>query len=325
MIDFAAYADADAIKFQTFVTDKLLSPDAELITYQKKEVEGKNQYQMLKDCELSHRDFVDLSRRCASRGIDFLSTPFDEESADFLDPLVRLFKIPSGEITNLPLIEKIALKRKPIILSTGMADMDEISTAVRLIMKIQRKTGVKSLFKNKLTVLHCTSSYPCSYKDVNLNAMATLRRTLGVPVGYSDHSIGIEVAIAAAALGAEVIEKHFTIDRALPGPDQRSSLLPDELARMTVSIRNIEKALGDGIKKPTHEERRTSRGARKSIVAARDIDIGHKIVREDICIKRPGTGLPPAMLEKTIGSVALRFLKKDSPIKSSQIRMQHSR
>lgn len=294
LIDAAAGAGVNAVKFQTFRADKLATRSAPKADYQSRNTDGnESQYEMLRRLELSfdaHRQLIDY---CKCQGVTFLSAPFDEESADLLEKLdVAAFKIPSGEITNLPFLEHVARKQKPILLSTGMSEMSEVQTAAERI----RAQGNRGLL-----LLHCVSNYPADPADVNLRAMATMAATCDALVGYSDHTMGCEVALAAVALGAVVIEKHFTLDRNLPGPDHKASLEPAELKALVQGIRAVESAMGDGIKKPAPGEANTRQVARKSLVAARDLAAGTRIDEAMIVIRRPGTGLPPAMRDELIG------------------------
>jgi N,N'-diacetyllegionaminate synthase len=294
LIDVAVEAGADAVKFQTFKPEKVCSPLAPKATYQLQTTDAEeSQLEMGKKLELPFEAFRELQSHCKSKGMLFLSTPFDYESADFLAELqMPAFKIPSGEITNLPFLEHVARKGRPLILSTGMSTLDEVRKAVETI----RATG-----NQQLVLLQCVSNYPAQSSSVNLRAMHTLAEAFGVPVGYSDHTRGIEVAIAAVALGACVVEKHFTTNRDLSGPDHRASLEPDELASMVRSIRNVETALGDGNKRPALEEANTAAVARRSLVAARYIAAGTVLTEDLVAILRPGTGLPPAMRPQLVG------------------------
>jgi N,N'-diacetyllegionaminate synthase len=294
LVDVAVQAHADAVKFQTFKPEKVCSPLAPKATYQLQTTSTEeSQLEMGRKLALPFEAFRELQSYCESKGILFLSTPFDSESADFLAELqVPAFKIPSGEITNLPFVEHIARKGCPLILSTGMSTLDEVGKAVETI----RAKG-----NQQLVLLQCVSNYPAQPSSANLRAMRTLAEAFGVPVGYSDHTSGIEVAIAAVALGACVVEKHFTISRELPGPDHRASLEPDELASMVRSIRNVEAAFGDGNKQPALEEANTAAVARRSLVAARYIAAGTVLTDNLVAILRPGTGLPPAMRPQLVG------------------------
>jgi N-acetylneuraminate synthase len=294
LIDVAALAGADAVKFQTFKAERLATPDAPKAEYQLRTTgAAESQYEMLQRLELSHEAHRELMPYCAERGILFMSTPFDEESADFLDDLgVPVFKLPSGEITNLPFITHVARKGKPMIVSTGMATLDEVERAVESI----RAAGSPDFM-----LLHCVSNYPAEAGDVNLRAMRTMQEAFDVAVGYSDHTLGIEVALAAVALGACVIEKHFTLSRDLPGPDHLASLEPDGLKALVRGIRLVEASLGHGRKEPAASEAEVAAVARKSLVAARDITAGTELTTDMIAIRRPGTGLPAAMLSEVIG------------------------
>ena len=294
LIDAAVASGADAVKFQTFSAERLVTRDAPQAEYQRRNIGvEESQFAMLKRLELSpamHRELLDY---CALRGILFLSTPFEEESADFLDALgVPAFKIPSGEITNLPFLDHVARKGKPLIVSTGMSTLAEVEDAV---------TCIRAAGNKRLALLHCVSNYPAVAADINLRAMDTLRKRFDVPTGYSDHTDGIEIALAAVARGAEIIEKHFTLSRTLPGPDHKASLEPAELAALVAGIRRIEASLGDGIKRPVEAEKSTAAVARKSIVAKRDLPAGTILTREDLLIQRPGTGISPARLDAIVG------------------------
>lgn len=302
LIDIAAEAGADAVKFQTFKTERVISKGAPKARYQL-ETTGSNesQFDMVKRLELPAEAFGQLMAHCEERNILFLSSPFDEESADLLAELgVAAFKVPSGEITNLPFLIHLARYGKPMIMSTGMAYLGEVETAVHTIQQADNQ---------ELVLLHCVSNYPAEPADVNLRAMLTMARAFNLPVGYSDHTPGTEIALAAVALGACVIEKHFTSDNTLPGPDHRASLEPQELAELVRGIRTVESSLGHGRKEPASSEANTASVARKSLVAARDIPAGTSLTEELIAIKRPGTGLPPAMRRDLIG----RLVRVDVP------------
>ncbi len=302
LVDAAAEAKADAVKFQTFSAERLASPAAPKAEYQRRGTDAEeSQYDMLRSLELSADDHRSLWERCRKRGIMFLSSPFDEAAADFLDELgVPGFKIPSGELTNLPFLRYVAAKMKPMIVSTGMADLDEVGAALAAV----NQTG-----NDQLVLLHCVSAYPADPAEANLRAMAALAERFGAPVGFSDHTLGLEVALAAAALGATVIEKHFTLDRGLPGPDHAASLEPDELARLVAGVRTVEAALGHGRKEPTASEAETAAVARKSLVAAADIPAGATITTEMLIAKRPGAGIPPAKIGEVVG----RRARQDIP------------
>jgi N,N'-diacetyllegionaminate synthase len=298
LIDCAAKSGADYVKFQTFKANKLVSKEAIKAEYQKKNTNDgdDSQYAMLKKLELPEFWHYDLKAYAENVGIRFLSTGFDEGSIDFLDQLgIDLFKIPSGEITNKPFLEYIAKKGKPIILSTGMATLEEVNDAIKVIVNV----GVS---KNNITVLHCNTEYPTTMNDVNLLAMNTIKESLNVPVGYSDHTLGIEVPIAAVALGASVIEKHFTLDRSLEGPDHAASLEPDELIKMVSAIRNIEIAIsGTGFKTPSNSEIKNIIIARKSVHMKRPMKAGDQISSEDLIMKRPGDGISPMQIDTILG------------------------
>jgi N-acetylneuraminate synthase/N,N'-diacetyllegionaminate synthase len=304
MINVAARSGADAIKFQTFKTNRLVTSDAPKADYQMTTTDAQESMaHMLSALELSAETHRQVVSWCRDEGILFMSTPFDEESVDLLDDLgVPLYKVPSGEITNWPLLEHIGRKGKPIILSTGMSTVSEIDDAVRVI----RTSG-----NPPLVLLQCVSNYPCSAASVNLRAMCSMAASWGDPVGYSDHTMGIEVAVAAVALGACVVEKHFTLDRQMPGPDHQASLEPEELALLVSSIRNVEEALGDGVKRPVAEEEATLDVIRKSLVAARPIPSGTVIRSEMLTVKRPGTGVDPRHLSTFVGKCAIRDVRED--------------
>jgi N-acetylneuraminate synthase len=305
LVEAAASAGADAVKFQTFKAERLVTADAPKADYQKKTTDAREpQIEMLRRLELSEEAYHHLQILCNERDILFFSTPFDEESADFLEKIgVPAFKISSGEITNLPFLAHIARKGKPMILSTGMSRLEEVADALRAV----KETGNK-----KLVLLHCVSNYPADPADVNLRAMETMEKAFRKPVGFSDHTMGIEVALAAVALGARIIEKHFTLDRSLPGPDHPASLEPGELAAMIKGIRSVESALGHGRKEPTSGEIQTARVARKSLVSALPIRAGSCLTEEMIAIKRPGTGLPPSMRGRLIGKIAIKDIPADT-------------
>jgi len=304
LIDAAQKAGADAVKFQTFKAETVVSATAEKAGYQKETTGAdESQLDMLKRLELTESQFTELARYARQKGIMFLSTGSDPGSVDFLDELnMPAFKVASGEITNLPLLTHIARKRKPVILGTGMSTLEEIECALQAM----RKEGAKDII-----LLHCVSAYPAKIEDTNLRAMETLRKAFHVPVGLSDHTTGITVPIAAAALGACVIEKHFTLDKTLPGPDHRASLDPGELAEMVRSIRLVEKALGNGVKKPTPTEEENKKVMRRSLTARVAIPRGTVITADMIDIKRPGTGISPAELEKVIGRKASKSISQE--------------
>lgn len=310
LVDKAVEAGADYVKFQTFNAAKLVTKTARQADYQQKNMGGggDSQYQMLKKLELSPEEHGILTDYCREKGIKFFSTAFDLDSIDFLDSLhLNLWKIPSGEITNYPYIKKIAQKQGDVILSTGMSTADDIQHAVDVLLRWGKS-------KEQITILHCNTEYPTPFEDVNLRAMQTIKERFGTQVGYSDHTRGIEVPVAAVALGAKVIEKHFTLDRNLPGPDHKASLEPEELKAMVSAIRNIEKALGSTEKKVSDSERKNIAIARKSIVAATDIKKGELLTEENITVKRPGTGISPMRWEEVLGTAAVRDFQEDELI-----------
>lgn len=309
LVDVAVDAGADAVKFQTFKADNLVSKSAQKAEYQKQTTPAdESQHEMIRKLELDENAHRELICYCKDKQIMFLSTPFDHDSIDLLNSFgMPIFKIPSGEITNLPYLRHIGRLGKKVILSTGMADLGEIEDALEVLMQ----TGVP---KVRITVLHATTEYPCPIEEVNLRAMQTIGAAFGVKVGYSDHTQGIEVPIAAVAMGARVIEKHFTLDRTMEGPDHKASLEPKELKAMVQAIRHIDQALGNGIKKPSKSETKNIAIARKSIVAARDIKIGEPFSAQNITTKRPGTGISPMRWDEIIGQAALRDFAADELI-----------
>ena len=305
LVDAAKQAGADAVKFQTFKTENLVSGQAPLAVYQKnnKQNRAKNQRELIKALELPFGEFIKLKNHCDRKKILFLSTPFDFESADFLEKLgISFYKIPSGDIDNLPFLQHIAQKRIPIILSTGMSYLKEVKEAVNAIYK----TGNRDL-----ALLHCTTEYPTPFHEVNLKAIDTLKKIFNVPVGYSDHTLGIEVAVAAAARGSRIIEKHITLDHNMKGPDHKASLEPSQFQAMVGSIRHIEAALGNGIKAPTASEKKNIPVARKSLVALERIEKGEKTTYRKISFKRPGSGISPKELHRVIGRTAKVSIPKD--------------
>lgn len=308
LIDVAKDAGADAVKFQTFKAENVVSKLADKAEYQKKTTSSdKSQLEMIKKLEISFNDFIKLKKYCDKKGIMFLSTPFDHPSIDFLYNLIDIYKIPSGEIINYPYLKHIAAKNKPLIMSTGMASLGEVEEAINTIRSVNSEA--------KISLLHCTTSYPTSYEEVNLKAMQTLAAAFKLPVGYSDHTLGIEVPVAAVAMGAKIIEKHFTLDKKLPGPDHKASLEPYELKEMVKAIRNIEVALGDGIKKPNKSEIKIMKVARRSLIATKDIRVGEIMKESDIAIKRPGTGIPPIFKEIVIGMKLINDIRQDEPFR----------
>jgi N-acetylneuraminate synthase len=311
LVDVAADAGADAVKFQTFRASEIASPAAPRARYQTAAVGEGGQQDMLRALELSEDDHVALSRHAAERGILFSSTAFDPQGVDLLERLdVPFLKIPSGEITNYPLIRHVTAKRRPVILSTGMSTLEEVRTAVGWLGDGPVAAGGLPA----LTVLHCVSAYPAPAEDINLRCVASLARDLDVPAGYSDHSLGIEIPIAAVALGARVIEKHFTVSRDLDGPDHRASLEPDELTRMVAGIRMVERALGDGRKRPAESEMENIGPVRRGIVARRPIGAGELFSEENLAVRRPAVGVSAAAWPSVIGRAAPRAFAENEPI-----------
>lgn len=308
MVDAAAAAGADFVKFQTFKAEKLVTAESAAADYQKENCDAENQLSMLKDLELPLQAFRTIAGHCREKGIGFLSTPFDIESINFLSSLdMRYMKIPSGEITNLPYLRVIAKTKIPVILSTGMSTLADVENALQVLYD-------GGYYRKDITVLHCTTQYPTNYKDVNLKAMMTLREAFGVNVGYSDHTRGIDIPLAATALGASVIEKHFTLDKSLPGPDHIASLDPDELAKMIEGVQHVAMALGSSVKRVTLTERKNMAVARKSIVAASEINQGEVLSENNITVKRPGTGISPMRWDEVIGRRAIRHFNPDELI-----------
>lgn len=307
LIDAAVQAGADCVKFQTFKTEEVISKRAQKAEYQKNTTGvDESQFEMVKKLELSFEDFKKLSDYCDGKRIQFLSTPFDLPSIEFLDTLnLPFWKIPSGEVTNLPYLLAIARTQKPVVMSTGMCETEEIQTAIDVL----KNNGTP-----KIALLHCNTEYPTPFEDVNLRAMQTMKERFGVEVGYSDHTSGIEVPIAAAALGAAVIEKHFTLDKTMGGPDHKASLEPQELSSMVIAIRNIERAMGNGIKTPSPSERKNTDIARKSIVARRAIIKGEALSEDNITTKRPGNGMSPMRWFEVLGTTAKRDFEEDELI-----------
>ena len=309
LIDVAADCGADYVKFQTFSADRIVTKSADKAEYQKQSSDSsESQFEMLKRLELSVEMHLKLIEHCKHKSIKFLSTGFDIQSVDLLVGLgLNLVKIPSGEITNLPLLRHIGSLDLPVILSSGMSTMKEIGDALLIL----EQTGLP---RAQITVLHCTTEYPTPMDEVNLRAMNSIRNTLGVAVGYSDHTLGIEVSVAAVALGASVIEKHFTIDRSLPGPDHKASSEPVELVAMVKAIRNIEVALGSDVKEPTMSEIKNAHIARKSILASQKIEKGEILSTVNLVVKRPGNGMSPMLWDRLIGQVATRTYLPDEMI-----------
>lgn len=303
----AKEAGADVVKFQTWVTEKIITPNVKQADYQVENTgSNQSQFDMLKALELSYDEFRDIKRYCDEIGITFASTADEPDSLDFLVNLgIPFIKIGSGEIGNIPYLRYMGTKRMPVILSTGMSSLGDVEISLQAL----RDGGATDI-----TLLHCTTSYPCPYTDVNLKAMDTLKNAFGVEVGFSDHTVGIEVAIAAVARGAKVIEKHFTLDRSMEGPDHKASTEPDEFKTMVSAIRNVEVALGNGIKSPTEAEQEISKVVLKRIVARKDIAKGQVIHEDDICVKRNDVGLPANAWDMILGCKANKDYKKDEGI-----------
>jgi N-acetylneuraminate synthase len=305
MIEMASLSGCDCIKFQTFTTSKLVIKEAPRAEYQIKNTKNEDsQFEMLKKLELKYEEFLELKNYCDKCNIEFLSTPFDEEAIKLLEKLnISRYKISSGDITNKYLLKNIAKSNKQVILSTGMSTLGEVEEAVQWI----EEEG-----NHDIVLLHCTSNYPTPFDEVNMRAMSTLKQSFQYPVGYSDHTEGIEIPILAVALGACIIEKHFTLDKNMEGPDHKASLEPHELKQMVDQIRNVEKALGNGIKKPTQSELSTKDVARKSIVINKEKKAGEVIKLSDIVFKRPGTGILPKYTEEIVGKTLKNEKQKDS-------------
>jgi N,N'-diacetyllegionaminate synthase len=309
LIDVAADSGADAVKFQTFKAEKLVLKNTQKAEYQKQTTDAsQSQFDMIKNLELDMEDHKELITYCQIKDIMFLSSPFDHDSIDLLNNLgLEIFKIPSGEITNLPYLRHVGSLGKQVILSTGMSNLTEVRDA----LKILTNAGTS---QDKITVLHANTMYPTPMNDVNLNAMLTMQKEFGVSVGYSDHTLGIEAAIAATAMGASVIEKHFTLDKSMEGPDHQASLTPDQLKAMVTSIRNIEEALGSSIKQPSLSESVNIDAARKSIVAKTDIKKGDILADSNLSVKRPGSGISPMKWDEIFGSIAVKNYQEDELI-----------
>lgn len=310
LVDEAVKAGVDIIKFQTFKAENLVSKSARQAEYQRRNIgnEDESQFSMLKKLELSEKQHLELIEYCKEKRIMFFSTAFDMDSIEFLHTLgIGLWKIPSGEITNYPYIKKIAQYHEPVILSTGMCNLSDIEAAMNVLLD-------SGLTKEKITVLHCNTEYPTPMEDVNLKAMLEISSRFGVEIGYSDHTEGIEIPIAAVALGAKVIEKHFTLDKTMNGPDHKASIEPDELCAMVKAIRNVEKALGNGHKEISASEKKNIEVARKSIVASCNISKGEIFSESNITVKRPGNGISPMRWEDVIGTVAKRDFKEEELI-----------
>ena len=306
LAEAAKEAGADCVKFQTFKAEKLVSRSARKAAYQEGTTGEGTQADMLKQLELSYDEFRELKAHCDRIGIQFLSTPFDPDNIAFLDTMdMPFWKVPSGEVTNAPYLAAIGKTGKPVVLSTGMCTLEEVGAAIRVL----RENG-----SGEIRLLQCNTEYPTPFEDVNLRAMATMREAFGLETGYSDHTRGIEAPIAAAALGAGIIEKHFTLDRNMEGPDHKASLEPGELAAMVQAIRHIELALGTGVKTPSPSEQKNIAAARKSLVAARAIRQGETLTAENLAVKRPGTGVSPMRWDEVIGTKAVRDFEEDELI-----------
>jgi N,N'-diacetyllegionaminate synthase len=320
LVDAAARCGADAVKFQTFRADKLVVRGAAKAEYQKRETGAGDQYEMLKALELSEETQRRLYRRSDELGIEFMSTPFDEDSARLLLDLgMKRIKIASGEITNEPFLEFLAAQGVPLILSTGMASLQEVERAVEVIRQARTRVGFGGDLSTVLTLLHCTSNYPAECGDVNLRAMQTLAKRTGLPVGYSDHTLGLAVSTAAVALGATVIEKHFTLDKNLPGPDHKASLTPDELRQLIGQIRDVEPALGSPVKEPCAAELPVRALVRRSVTLIRAVSAGSVLEASDLALLRPGTGIAPADLSKVVGKRAGRDIPAGTTLQWSDV------
>jgi N,N'-diacetyllegionaminate synthase len=317
LVEVASNAGADYVKFQTFIAKNLVSSKAVKAEYQKNNLKNDSndfQLDMLKKLELSFDDHLEIINHCKKFNIKFLSTAFDLESVELLNGIgLDLWKIPSGEITNLPYLELLGGFKKKVVISTGMSTLKEIGEA----LKVLTESGT---LKDDITILHCNTDYPTNMEDVNLLAMIDIKNNFNVKVGYSDHTLGIEVPIAAVALGATLIEKHFTLDRELDGPDHKASLEPNELYEMVKAIRNIEKALGDGVKVPSRSEMKNLTIARKSIHLKQDMKIGQEITIEDVVMKRPGDGISPMILKEIVGKKIIKELKADHKLDTSDFK-----
>jgi N-acetylneuraminate synthase len=322
LVDAAQRAGADAIKFQTFRAERLVTAEAAKAPYQIQNTGGvESQLEMLKKLELSEADHRELISYCKEKEITYISTPFDETSADMLDDLgMAIFKIGSGEITNKPLLQHVARKNKPMILSTGMSYLEEVAKSVRWIQEagivvVEKSACSDDWFPYSLVLLHCVTDYPALPQEANLLSMKTMRDTLKLPVGYSDHTVGIEISIAAVVMGAVVVEKHLTLSRTMDGPDHRASLEPVEFAALVGAVRNVEMAMGDGIKKPSGREERMRNVVRRSLVATRDLKAGDIFCASDIMAKRPADGISPEFRELVIGMRAIRDIRCDTVLK----------
>ena len=315
MVDAARSAGADAVKFQTFSADKLAAPGAEKADYQKRETGDGDQHGMLKALEMSEDLHHRLITRCAEVGVEFMSTPFDEEAADFLVGAgMKRIKVPSGEIVNHPFLRHLAALDRPLIVSTGMATMEEITDAVAVIAETRANRGLTTPMGQVVTILHCTSNYPAAPSDVNLRAMRTINEVTGLPVGYSDHTLGLAVSTAAVALGAVVIEKHFTLDATLPGPDHRASLTVEDLTALVRQIRDVDAALGSAVKAPTAAELPVRAVARRSVMARRPLPAGHVLTEADLILLRPANGIAPRHFHTLAGRTLKAGVEAGQPL-----------
>jgi N,N'-diacetyllegionaminate synthase len=320
LVEIAHRAGADAIKFQTFKAESLVTETAEKAEYQKRATGEGSQIEMLKALEMSKELHFRLFDRCQELGIAFMSTAFDEELLSFLIELgMHYIKVPSGELINHPFLKAVASYDLPIILSTGMGDMDEIQEAVAVISDVRKKSGFSTPLEDRLTILHCTSNYPAAPSDVNLKAMQSIAHKTGLPIGYSDHTLGPAIPTAAVGMGATIIEKHFTTDRNLPGPDHKASLEPDELTEMIKYIRGVEAALGDGVKAPTESEQNVRAVARRSVVIRKDLPAGHIITFDDIHLLRPASGIAPKYYDKLSGRILKQPVAGGTPLQWSDL------
>lgn len=320
MVDAAHAAGADAIKFQTFSTDELIGPTAEKAEYQRRETGEGSQRDMVRPLEMSDQLHRQLVERCRDIGIEFMSTPFHEAAADFLLGLgMKRIKVPSGEIVNHPFLRFLAGKDSPMIVSSGMATMDEVHEALEVIAATRTRHGFQAPMAEMVTVLHCTSNYPAACADVNLRAMRSIAEVTGMPVGYSDHTLGLAISTAAVALGAAVIEKHFTLDRTLPGPDHRASLEPDELAALVRQIRDVEAALGSSVKAPTAAELPVRAVVRRSVTARKALAAGHVLSVVDLVLLRPATGIPAKAYDEVIGRTLTTAIDEGHPLQWSDL------
>ena len=309
LIDQAAYVGADAVKFQSFKAEQLVSESAKTAEYQRTNTGLSDQLTMLKKLEMSVEFHQALMERCQEKNIDFMSTPFDIESAQYLvSGGMKNLKVPSGELTNIPFLKQLAALNKPMILSTGMATLDEVSDAVEAIRFERENLKLSGSLDQVLTILHCTSNYPANHEDVNLLAMMTMGKEFGVPIGYSDHTDGLVVPLAAVSMGAKVLEKHFTLDCGMEGPDHKASLEPDQFAEMVRQVRQVETCFGDGIKAPRPSELSVRSLVRRSVTLKADMSANQKITESDVCLLRPGSGVLPKDIHKVIG----KRLKKDT-------------